>query len=68
MEVKNMEYRVTWTIDLDADSPEEVARKAIEIHQDPDSGATHFEVRDPQGRIHEVDLVSPDEPSPDKTV
>ena len=51
-----MEYRVTWTIDLDADSPEDAAHKALAIHRNPDSWATHFEVRDPRGRTQEVDL------------
>lgn len=56
-----MEYRVIWTIDLNADSPEDAARKALDIHRNPDSWATHFQVQDPQGRIQEVDLGSPAE-------
>ncbi len=32
-----MEYNVTWTIDLDAESQEDAARKALRIHRDPDS-------------------------------
>jgi len=51
-----MRYRVIWTIDLDADSPEDAARKARVIHRNPDSWATHFEVRDPQGSVQEMDL------------
>ncbi|NUM55786.1 MAG: hypothetical protein HUU46_19265 [Candidatus Hydrogenedentes bacterium] len=51
-----MLYRVTWTIDLDADSPEHAARRALEIHRNPDSWATHFEVRAKRGRVHNVDL------------
>jgi len=39
-------YRVTWVIDLEADSPEEAARKALEIQRDPDSTATVFEVQE----------------------
>ena len=58
-----MEYTVIWTIDLDADSPEDAARKALTIQRDPNSWATHFEVRDPQGRTHEADLDYPGEPS-----
>ncbi|MCC6489684.1 MAG: hypothetical protein IT364_19475 [Candidatus Hydrogenedentes bacterium] len=54
-----MEYHVTWTIDLDAESPEDAARKALRIHRDPDSWATHFEVRDAQGNTCEVDLGFP---------
>jgi hypothetical protein len=43
--VSNMsEYKVTWTIDLDAKSPRDAARKALEIQRDPDSTATCFEV------------------------
>ena len=51
-----MLYRVTWVIDLDAGSPEDAARKALAIHRDPDSWATHFEVQDQAGRTQEVDL------------
>lgn len=39
-----MEYRVTWAIDIEADSPLEAARKAREIQLDPDSTATVFDV------------------------
>ena len=63
-----MEYRVTWTIDLDADSPEDAARKALAIQRDPDSWATHFTVCDPQGRAHEADLGCPCKPSRNETV
>ena len=58
-----MEYTVIWTIDLDADSPEDAARKALTIQRDPNSWATHFRVRGPHGRKHEVDLDYPGEPS-----
>jgi spore germination protein YaaH len=51
-----MEYTVSWTIELDADTPEDAARQALEIHRDPDSWATHFVVVDTTGRTHEVDL------------
>ncbi|GMW03625.1 MAG: hypothetical protein AMXMBFR84_47590 [Candidatus Hydrogenedentota bacterium] len=54
-----MEYRVTWNIDLDADSPEEAASQALAIHRNTESWATHFEVRDKSGRVHEVDLGYP---------
>ena len=37
-------YKVTWEIDLEADSPEEAARLALEIHRDPESTATCFDV------------------------
>lgn len=46
------EFRVAWEIDIDADSPEEAARKALETQRDPDSIATVFAVFSPkQGRI-----------------
>lgn len=38
------EYRVGWYIDLQADSHESAARKALAIQRDPDSIATVFEV------------------------
>lgn len=43
------EYHVSWTIDLEADTPEQAARQALEIQRDPSSIATVFEVsrRDP---------------------
>ena len=63
-----MEYNVTWTIDVDADSPEEAARAALEMQRRSDSWATHFEVQDSQGYVHEVDLGSPDESSNRQTV
>lgn len=39
-------WRVRWTIHLDAASPEAAAREALNIHRDPDSLATVFEVKD----------------------
>lgn len=39
-----MEYRVTWRIDVDADTPEAAARLAREIMRDPQSTATVFDV------------------------
>ena len=63
-----MEYRVIWTIDLEADSPEDAARIALAIQRDPGSWATHFEVRDPQGHVQEADLGCPCKPSLNGTV
>jgi hypothetical protein len=37
-------YRVTWRIDLDAESPRDAADLALEIQRDPTSIATVFEV------------------------
>jgi hypothetical protein len=39
-----MRYLVTWEIDIDADTPEEAARKALAIQRNPDSIATIFDV------------------------
>jgi len=63
-----MEYHVTWTIELDAESPEDAAREALRIHRDPDSWATHFEVRDAQGHACEVDLGIPNQPAQEEKV
>jgi hypothetical protein len=38
------EYRVTWEIDIEADSPREAAWQAREYQLDPDTGACVFEV------------------------
>lgn len=37
-------YLVLWSVDINADSPEEAAREALEIQRDSDSTATLFEV------------------------
>jgi len=39
-------YRVIWEIDVEADSPVEAAREALDIQRDVDSTATFFEVTD----------------------
>ena len=49
-----MEYRVTWTIDIEAKSFEDAARVAREIQLDPKSLATHFIVKDESGDDREV--------------
>jgi len=38
-------YRVLWEIDVEADSPREAAKKALEIQRDPASMATAFTVQ-----------------------
>lgn len=38
------DYRVYWTIDLDATDPVDAARQALAIQRDPDSSATVFTV------------------------
>ncbi|MCC6694881.1 MAG: hypothetical protein IT365_04530 [Candidatus Hydrogenedentes bacterium] len=49
-----MEFRVTWIIDLDAESFEDAARLAREIQLDPESLATHFIIQDRHGDGREV--------------
>ena len=49
-----VEYTVTWTIELEAESIEDAAQKALEIQRDPDSLATHFIVTDCFGNTREV--------------
>lgn len=39
-------YFVKWTIDIEADSPEEAAQKALEIQRNPESIATCFSVKE----------------------
>jgi hypothetical protein len=51
-----MNYRVSWEIDIDADSPREAAERALEIQRRPDSIATVFTVRDETGESIEADL------------
>lgn len=49
-------YKVRWTIDVWADSPEEAARRARE-YQGPDTSALFFQVRDVlSDRRFDVDL------------
>jgi hypothetical protein len=38
-------YLVEWSIDIDAESPEEAARLALATQRDPDSTAVMFYVR-----------------------
>ena len=49
-------YRVSWEIDIDADSPRDAAEKAVEIQRRPDSIATVFTVWDDTGESIEIDL------------
>lgn len=48
-------YRVTWVIDVEADSPEGAAWKAREC-QDKDTTALEFQVVGPDNKTHTVDL------------
>ena len=58
-------YRVSWEIDIDADSPEEAARKAREIQLRPDSHATVFDLTDESGESARIDLLELDEADAD---
>ena len=42
------EYKVTWIIEVEAESMEEAAREALAIQRDPFSEATVFEVTNPE--------------------
>jgi hypothetical protein len=51
-----MDYRVTWVINVEADSPMDAAKQALEIQRDPKSTATIFDVA--YSKQHEsVDLL-----------
>lgn len=54
------EYHVIWEIDLPADSPVAAAREALRLQRDPASLATVFDVVDPHGRHHRIDLETDD--------
>jgi hypothetical protein len=58
------EFRVRWEIDIEADTPEEAAIRALFIQRDRDSAATHFTVSPEVGESIPVDLgeVSPEFP------
>jgi hypothetical protein len=49
-------YRVTWTIEVEAEDPFYAAFKAREIQLDPTSEATVFAVTDEDGRVQEEDI------------
>jgi hypothetical protein len=50
------EYLVRWEINLDATSPEQAAREALEIQRDPGSTATFFEVQNHKGKSCQIDI------------
>lgn len=45
------EYRITWTIDVTADTAEDAAREALRIQRDPQSIATVFDVEGDDGAV-----------------
>lgn len=51
------EYRVTWTIEVEADSPQQAAEMARDA-QEPGTHATVFEVFDTFGTVTKVDVAS----------
>lgn len=51
-----MEYEVTWTIEIDANSFDDAAIIALDIQRDPNSVATHFQVRNKSGVIRELSV------------
>ena len=53
-------YRVTWEINVDAESPEEAARKAQNIQRNLDEWAGVFDVYNEDGKGTRVDLDSRD--------
>lgn len=54
-----MQYKVVWTIDIEANSPQEAAKEALAIQRDAGSEAVAFEVRNPNSGqlIEHVDLL-----------
>lgn len=53
-----MLYRVSWSIDIEAESPLEATREALAIQRDPESIATVFDVTPhaPQSLTQVIDL------------
>lgn len=49
-------YRVSWEIDVDAATPEDAARTALQVQRDSNSTALVFRVRDGR-RTHTVDML-----------
>lgn len=49
-------YRVTWSIDVDAETAEDAARQASEIQLDRESIASVFDVVEPSGNHVTIDL------------
>ena len=52
-----MEYHVMWEIDIEADTPEEAARIALDIQRNPESTATVFTVTDEEDEMTNIDLI-----------
>ena len=52
-----MQYRITWEIDIDADTPQEAAKQARNVQLDPESSATVFDVWSEDGQQFHIDLM-----------
>jgi hypothetical protein len=52
-------HRVTWEIDIEADTARAAALRAQEIQRDPESSATVFKVHRENGAVATFDLVPP---------
>jgi hypothetical protein len=50
-------YSIKWEIEIDAKTPEDAARKALEIQRDPASIATVFDVYEKEGNHTCIDLL-----------
>jgi hypothetical protein len=63
-----MSYLVTWKINVEAETADEAARRALEIQRDPDSTATVFDVVDEEtGESETINLLNfQDNLSPDE--
>jgi len=57
-------FVVEWTIDIDAETPEQAARRALEIQRNPESHAVVFDVISHDGEITRVDLLEEMERAP----
>ena len=57
------QYQVVWSIDMDAESPEEAAAMALIVMRDndPANSATVFSVSDGK-KVYEVDLILTSKP------
>jgi hypothetical protein len=55
------DYRVTWTIDAEADSPREAAKFARRAQVRPGTWAVVFDVADADGNLTRVDLLGDEE-------
>ncbi len=61
-------YHLNWEIEVSAESAEDAARKALQIHRDPDSRATVFQVTNDAGHTQKIDLTEIDEKPTVKSV